>query len=229
MKVKTYIQTTIHSLLYFIISAFLFSSNATAYKKGDVIVRAGAATVAPSVSSSNVTLGGSELADTGVDVENDTQLGLIATYMLNNQLGLSLLASTPFAHDISGENIGIDNVGTADQLPPTLTIDYFPANPSSVWQPHFGIGLNYTIFFSEDTAQELDNALGNSSLDLTNSLGLALKVGLDYKITDHFGINASIFWIDIDTDATIQSSAGTVEVDVDIDPIVYLLSATYRF
>ena len=110
-----------------------------------------------------------------------------------------------------------------------MTLDYFPLNSKSAWQPYIGVGLNYTIFYSEGTSTELDTALNDSDarLDLTNSLGIVVRAGLDYKINDRWGLNATAYWIDIDTEATIESSAATV--DVEIDPFVYLLGISYKF
>ena len=222
------------STLPFIISglsALLLSSTANAFEAGDIIVRAGVAHVAPSSSSSNVSLNGTAIAGTGVNVDSDTQLGIVGTYMLKSYLGVSVLASTPFDHDIRGNDaVGIDRIGTAKQLPPTVTLDYFPLKSSNPFQVHFGLGLNYTRFFSDDTESEFDDAFGSSSLDLDDSFGLALKAGFDYQINDKFGINATVYRIDIDTDATINTASGSVlTVDVDIDPYVYIIGASYKF
>ena len=226
INVKTVLRPVMLSLL----PALLFSSNATAFEAGDIIVRAGVANVSPSVSSSNISVDDTEQTGTGVDVNDNTQLGILGTYMLTNQWGVSVLASSPFKHDISGENIGIDDIGSTKQLPPTLTLDYFPLKHTNPWQPHIGLGLNYTIFYSEDSSSELDSGLGGGTrLDLTNSLGLAVKAGLDYRINDRFGLNATVFWIDIDTEATITSNTSRVTVDVDVDPFVYMFTASYKF
>jgi outer membrane protein len=42
-------------------------------------------------------------------------------------------------------------------------------------------------------------------------------------------LNASMWKIDIDTDASFNSALGKVTADVDIDPWVYMLSLGYRF
>jgi len=213
-------------------SLLFVSSNATAFEAGDIIIRAGVANVTPDESSSEVGINGVAIAGTGVDVDFNTQLGAVGTYMLTDQWGVSVLASSPFKHDIGGnDELGINDIGSVKQLPPTVTLDYFPLNSKSAWQPYIGVGLNYTIFYSEDTSTELDTALNDSDarLDLTNSLGIAVRAGLDYKINDRWGLNATAYWIDIDTEATIVSSAATVDVDVEIDPFVYLLGISYKF
>ena len=200
-----------------------------AYEKGDLIFRAGPATVDPDSSSSAISLGGVELSGTGVSVDGDTKLGLTATYMLNNNFGVGLLASTPFQHDITESGLGIGRIGSTRHLPPTLSIQYFPMDAASQFQPYFGIGANYTTFFDEETDPTLDGALGDSTMKLDDSFGLALELGADYWLNDKWAINAAVWMIDIDTDALISSPAGEVTVEVEIDPVVYMIGAAYRF
>lgn len=115
-------------------------------------------------------------------------------------------------------------------MPPTVTLDYYPLNHKNKLQPHIGFGFNYTVFYSESTSSEFESAFGESSFDLDDSFGVAVKVGLDYQINDRFGINATVYRIDIDTDATIDTFDGTrINVDLEIDPYVYIISASYKF
>ena len=64
----------------------------------------------------------------------------------------------------------------------------------------------------------------DAELDLDNSVGLAAQVGLDYVITENILINGTVWWMDIDTEATIYTSVANVTFDVDIDLFVCLLS-----
>ena len=211
------------------ITTLSISFNGQAYEAGDIIFRAGPATVDPDSSSGLINLGGAPLAGTEVQVESDTQLGLTLSYMLNDHWGIELLASTPFEHDITETGVGVANVGSAKHLPPTLVAQYYPMHSDSAFQPYFGAGLNYTTFFSEKTSPEIDNALGNGDLSLDDSFGLALEVGFDYALTDTWLLNLSAWLIDIDTDAEINTPAGQITVDVDIDPVVYMLGLGYKF
>ncbi len=204
-------------------------SNTYAYEKGDIILRAGPAVVDPDSSSSAIRLGGAELAGTAVSVEDDTQLGLTATYMLGDNFGIGLLASTPFEHEIRSTGLGLDRIGSTKHLPPTLSLQYFPVGGAAAFQPYVGLGVNYTTFFDEETDAGLDAALGNTSMKLDDSFGIALEVGVDYALSDRWALNAAIWLIDIDTDATINSNVGQVTVDVDIDPTVYMLGLAYKF
>jgi outer membrane protein len=88
---------------------------------------------------------------------------------------------------------------------------------------------------SDDLNSALDGIVSlpegsvDAELDLDNSVGLAAQVGLDYMITENILINGTVWWMDIDTEATIYTSVANVTFDVDIDPFVYLLSIGYRF
>ena len=211
-------------------SALFMSLNAAAYEPGDLIVRAGPANVNPDSSSSGpLRLGGTALDGTSVDVDDDTQLGLTFTYMLREHWAVGLLAATPFEHDISENGVGFSNVGSTKHLPPTLTLQYFPAPGDAAFQPYIGAGINYTTFFSEDTSDELNAALGDSDMSLDDSFGLALEAGIDYALNNKWSLNAAIWMLDIDTDATIDTAAGQIKVDVEIDPIVYMAGVAYRF
>ena len=193
-----------------------------AYEAGDFIGRVGAVTVAPDASSDPITNLGT---DARVDVDNNTQLGLTLSYMLTDQLALGVLAATPFSHDIKGDGdlAGLGKLAETKQLPPTITLQYFPMPSGSKLQPYVGAGVNYTVFFDEQTA----GALAGTDIKLDDSFGLAAEVGLDYMITENIGVNAAVWWIDIDTEAKIEAVNQTV--DVEIDPLVYMVGLSYKF
>lgn len=215
-----------------LIGGLASTAGALAYESGDIIVRAGVASVQPEEDSSTLTLHGvGSLAGTSAGVDNSEQLGLTLTYMLTPKWGIGVLAATPFEHDIKANGLagGID-AGEAKQLPPTITLQYFPLESSSAFQPYIGVGINYTVFFSEDVDSELEGLLGPGDLDLDESLGLAAQIGADYTIGENWLVNASIWYLDIDTDATFNFDSGArVTADVDVDPWVYMIGLGYRF
>lgn len=138
---------------------------AQAFEAGDFVVRAGAVHVAPDDSSDSITVGGAPLLGPGVDsrvtVDSNTQLGLRATYMFTDHLGLGVLGATPFRHNIyGGGDLPSDlKLGETKHLPPTLTLQYYPLASSSQFQPYAGIGVNYTVFFEEKTTSALSGAV----------------------------------------------------------------------
>ncbi|MFK0088947.1 OmpW family protein [Pseudomonas sp. NPDC090755] len=218
-----------------LIALALAAPVAQAHKAGDIIMRAGAITTAPNEDSSDIKLDGTKVSGTKATLDSDTQLGLTFAYMLTDHIGLELLAATPFQHTVGvkGLGAGLDGkLGDIKQLPPTLSLQYYPMEPSSKFQPYAGIGLNYTMFFDEDLSSNR-KAQGFSDLKLKDSFGLAGQLGMDYMITDHFLVNAAVWYIDIDTKATIDGPSalgvGKTKVDVDVDPWVYMVGVGYKF
>lgn len=209
---------------------------AQAHEAGDIIVRAGIVNVDPSGNSESIVLPTepATVLPGGVDVDDDTQLSIIGTWMVTDNWGLELLAATPFEHDISQPDLGID-AGSTKHLPPTLSLQYYPRGGSDGWQPYVGIGVNYTYFFDEDIDPALGDALGavlgatSAQLELEDSFGLAGQVGVDIPLNDNWMLNAGVWYIDIGTTADVRTDVGTVSFDVDIDPWVYNVGIAYKF
>ena len=144
-----------------------------------------------------------------VSVHSDWQPTITAEYFFTPNLGLEVLASLPFDHDIYLNGV---EAGSTRQLPPTFTLQYhFDGKTVS---PFIGAGLNYTLFYDQDTTGPLQGA----ELDLGNSWGLTARAGLDFKIGEKQAIRVDIRWVDISSDVSVNGDdVGTV----DIDPIVY--------
>lgn len=154
-----------------------------------------------------------------VNVDSGAMLTFSGTYLFAPNWGVEVLAGLPFKHDINLNAGG--RVAETKHLPPTVSLQYH-FNPTGAVRPYAGAGLNYTLFFKEDTT----GALAGSKLELDPSFGVAAQAGLDVSIGSNWFINAEVRWIDIDTDAKLNnSSLGTVE----IDPFVYGLSIGRRF
>lgn len=209
---------------------------AQAHQAGDIIVRAGAITVDPHESSSDIWVGalGTDVADTKATLNSDTQLGLNFAYMLTNNLGIELLAATPFSHDVGvagmpGGFAGLNGkLGELKHLPPTVSLLYYPLDGSSAFQPYVGAGINYTWFFDTKLSSEAESK-GFSGLDMKDSWGLAAQVGMDYMLTDNIMLNAQVRYIDIDTTGTTHILGDKVKVEVDVDPFIYMVGLGYKF
>lgn len=196
-----------------------------AYESGDWILRLGAATVAPDADSDVVPGLG-----VTVDVDDNTQLGIIPVYMVDPNWGIELLAATPFSHDIDVNEADLQ-AGSTKHLPPTLTVQWYPRGHKSGWQPYVGIGVNYTYFFDEDADSDLEGLVGKADLDLDDSFGLSASAGVDIPFGERWMFNAGVWYIDIDTTATVKlrDAGARVKFDVDIDPWVYNIGIAYKF
>ncbi|MFT5236256.1 MAG: outer membrane protein [Shewanella sp.] len=197
-----------------------FTASVSAHQAGDIIVRAGAVVVAPNESSPVV----ANIAEFAVS--NNTQLGLNFGYMLTDNIGIELLAATPFSHDISLGALG--KIAETKQLPPTLVAQYYFGSSDSKLRPYIGAGVNFTNFFDNEFNQDAKDA-GLSDLSMSNSWGVAAQVGIDYQVNKNWLVNASVWYAQISTDVKFNLGAEAQNVETDIDPWVYMVSIGYTF
>lgn len=201
-------------------AALGLAAPASAHEMGDWLVRVGGSVVDPK--SDNGSFGD------GLDIEVDDQWGVTfnVAYMLTDNLAVELLAALPYDHDIAVGDLG--TVASVKHLPPTLSLQYHFL-PMSDFQPYVGAGVNYTHFFDDKLKGPLNVPGADIDTD-THSFGLAFQIGFDYMIDRNWFVNVDLRWIDISTDATVfVPGIGTLESEVDIDPIVYGLHVGYRF
>ena len=162
------------------------------------------------------------------------QLGLNLVWMWTDSIALEVLAATPFDHDLrvsglSQYGFSTTDLGSTKHLPPTLSALYFFGNANSMIRPYIGAGVNYTTFFSKDFTSQAASELGANGLDLDDSWGLSARAGIDIHLGDNWILNASMWAIDIDTDANFSSALGNVNASVEIDPLVYMVSLGFQF
>jgi outer membrane protein len=181
---------------------------AAAFDQGDWLIRFGVSNVDPKSDNSPL-----------VAVDSATSATFNFTYMMTGNWAVEVLAAYPFEHDIS--LVGGPEVGDTEQLPPTVSLHYhFMAD--SAFQPYVGLGVNYSMFFSED----LSGPLAGNDLSLDDSWGLAGELGADFMLSDTWFLNVSVRYIDIETDAAVN---GDFLGKVEIDPWVYGGHVGFRF
>jgi outer membrane protein len=234
-------------------AATLLSTGAVAQSQGDWIVRAGAGWVNPTGDSDNLVFEGTTLDGYQIDVQDQFGFVINGTYMATDNIGIEVLAATPFKHDIDGDGVlsSLGKLGSTKHLPPVVSLQYH-FNPNATFRPYAGIGLNYTLFFDENANNTLhqgiigtSNALtgtdfvgGSTDLSIDDSFGIALQLGTDIQLSDALFLNFDLRWIDIEADAklttTTETAAGiqTVlnsRIKTDIDPIVFSTTLGMRF
>lgn len=173
-------------------------------------IRLRAIDVVPDVDST-VNIGGNVDADNAIVPELDI------SYFFSTNIAVELILATS-NHDL--DYTGDVDLGDAMILPPTLTLQYH-FTPDQTFSPYLGAGVNYSIFYNEDTAD------GFTDLDVDGGFGLALQAGFDYWVDKHWGLNADVKKIFLDVDATLNN--GNIRADVDLDPWVIGAGISYRF
>ena len=205
-------------------AAMLSSAPAMAYEAGDILMRVGTASVNPEKTSDDV----DQVAGAQASANDNTQLGISGTYMVTDKIGVEVLGATPFTHKLKGKGgLSGTNIGEVKHLPPTVSAQYYFMDNESAFQPYVGAGLNITVFFDEKVDSDLNGAY--QDLDLDESVGLAVQAGVDYSINENMFVNASAMYAKIGTTATLKGSAGELNVDYDLDPMVYRVNFGYKF
>jgi len=137
------------------------------------------------------------------------------TYFFTPNIAAELVLTVP-----QKQNVYLDGnkVGTFKHLPPTLLVQYHFI-PNGTFRPYIGAGLNFTRIWGENIA--------NNALQLDSwSVGPALQIGMDYKLTKNWFLNADIKKIWLSSDL----KAGDVKVSkVNLDPWLFSMGVGYRF
>ncbi|WP_413482640.1 outer membrane protein OmpW [Morganella psychrotolerans] len=204
----------------FLALATVLPSVSIAHQAGDMIIRGGTATVRPNTGSDSVLGLGS------FEANNNTQLGLTFTYMATDNIGIELLAATPFEHKISLPGVG--EIASAKHLPPTLMAQYYFRSAEDKLRPYLGVGVNYTFFFDEGF-NDTGKAAELSDLSMSGSWGVAAQAGLDYQLDQNWLLNASVWWMNIETDVDFKAGGVDQSYKTRLDPFVFMFGAGYKF
>ena len=184
---------------------------ALAQSKGDFTLALGLGWVEPS--------GGSNTLAGRINVDGNLRPTVNFEYFIADNLGIELLASWPFQHDINLAGAG--KVAETKHLPPTLSLQYHFTNSSPI-TPFVGAGINYTYFFDDKGK----GPLAGVPVSLDDSWGLALHAGVDYAIGAKSALRADIRYIDIETDVKV---GGVPIGKVKIDPWIFNVAYVIRF
>lgn len=216
-----------------VLSALTLSPLVLANQPGDFYVRGGLTMVSPDSSKADILLAGADSTMT-LTVDDNTQLGLNFVYFYDTNWAVEVLAATPFTHDVTIQDpnavLGVDaaKLGEVSHLPPTISALYYFDSKAQV-KPYVGVGLNYTIFFEEEF-EAAPKSLGLTNLELDGSFGVSVQVGADYHLSDNWHVNASIRYIDIQSDATFDVAGSSIgKAEINVDPMVYSLMLGYKF
>lgn len=94
------------------------------------------------------------------------------TYFITDNISAEVIAGVT-KHTVSNSVAG--RIASTELLPPTITLQY-QFDPDGAIRPYVGAGINYTLFFNNNSAL--------SGLRITNNVGWALQAGADIPVGD---------------------------------------------
>jgi len=139
---------------------------------------------------------------------------LDVTYFITPHIATELVLTVPQSQDVYLDG---NKIGSFKHLPPSIMLQYH-LQPEGTFRPYLGVGLNVTRIWGANLA-------GGLALDQW-SVGPALQVGMDYRLSKHWFLNADIKKIWISSDI---KSNGTKVSSVSLDPWLFSMGVGYRF
>lgn len=202
-------------------------------------IRLRALAVIPSGSGAVTTLNGVPGAPiSNLNISNSIVPELDITYYFTKNIAVELiLGVTP--HNVAPRGAlatalgSTATIGKTWLLPPTLMLQYHFTD-FGAFKPYAGVGLNYTMFFSQSAQGAMANGapFAYNRFSVAPAAGLALQVGFDYMINRHWGVNVDVKKIFLRSTFKYTDTTGVLAVTsgrVTIDPWLISTGITYRF
>ena len=162
----------------------------------------------------NLDMANKDGTDLGLSVNHKTIPEVDITYFFTPNLAAELVLTVPQKQTVYSNGTSI---GTFKHLPPTLLAQYHFTNFQG-FKPYVGAGFNYTQITSTHLAAAY-------SLD-GHSTGMALQVGVDFPIDNHWSLNIDVKKTNI---RTRVYDAGVDQGTLKLDPLMVGVGLGYRF
>jgi outer membrane protein len=162
----------------------------------------------------------------GADAETGdaTTLILVVERTLTPNIGIELVLGVPprIKSKATGSVAFLgDNVLSAKNVAPTLLVNYYFGEPANTLRPYLGVGLNYTRFTSVKSSLA-------PKVSMSDSLGAAIQVGVNFAFNKQSGLFASVARVDVQSDVVAVGST-VLTTHIDFKPVTYSMGAYYKF
>jgi len=162
----------------------------------------------------------------GADAKTGNATTLLLTYerLIDQNIGVELVIGIP--PTIKAKATGTvaflgDDILSAKNVAPTLLVNYHFGQAGDTLRPYLGAGINYTRFTG------IKSKLA-PSVDMSDSVGLAVQAGVDYAIDKQWGLYASIAKVQVKSDLVAVAST-VLTTTIDFKPITYSIGVSYKF
>ena len=135
--------------------------------------------------------------------------------------GPAMVGSVPY----NGQEIS-----SARWLAPSLLMDYVFFDDSYKLRPYIGVGLNYVVLYDRNsTAAGNAVAGGPTSVSLSNSIGPAVNVGLNYQITRNWSVIASYSAARVQSQLDAHTGGVDRTSNISFGPQTFVVAAGFSF
>ncbi len=114
-----------------------------------------------------------------------------------------------------------DDVLSAKIVAPTLFATYHFFEPTAVWRPYVGLGVNYTKFTNVETSLAPHAEMGDS-------WGVAGEAGVSYALNKQVSLFGSVAALKVKS-KVVATGTTVIQTTVDFRPVVFSLGAAYAF
>lgn len=173
--------------------------------------------------SSSVAVGGAKVPDGSVSLANNLTATFDVSYFLTPKIALNVYSGYPPRAHIKGAGslAAFGTLASANYGPLTVSGEYHFSGFGAL-KPYVGAGVTYVVFLNVD-----DAALNDVSVD--NAFGPALKLGVDYDVSERWTLHSYIqqFWVS--TNVTAKVGPAPASAHVAINPTIIGVGIGYRF
>ena len=214
-------------LVRLIIGAVLLGFSIFASAESPWEFRIGTVTIDPHETAGDISL---LTAGSKAGVDSDTEPTIMINYAVTKAFRLATFIGPGFSHGLYGVGTikSLGKVATASYDVPTLMFQYY-FDQMYGFEPYLGVGVSYAQFRDEKATSSLNNALGQTSLDVGSIWASDAQVGLRYHI-DKWILDASVVRTNFEPTTARLNTAGVIRSEkIDLDPYAYLFSVGYAF
>lgn len=184
----------------------------------------------------------------GFELEDTDTAEFKLDYLVNDNVSLGLILGVPPKLDIKGKGsllggvLNLDKfskVGDVEVYSPVLTGKYHFGTVDSKFRPYVGAGIMYAHFHNFKLDSAVSSYLANYGASIRNvkiddAVAPVAFIGADYNINKNWFATASVSYVHLSTDATLDVYAGNTRYvqgksKIEINPVVTYLGIGYRF
>ena len=208
----------------------LVASVASAQSAGTWLGRLGMTTIAPQVSSGDMSA--PSFPGTKSDVSSASQVSGGVTYMYTDNFSVDVPLALPFTHKLIGAGAlaGAGQIGEVQALPLTVFFQYRFLEANSQFRPYLGLGATYAYFFNEKGGAAL-SAMTNpggptTTIKVDSKFTVTPQIGLTYAIDDKLFVDVFYSKSMLQTRNTFSTGQ---TLDITLDPASYGFTIGTKF